>query len=222
MILTKKTLKIASKMLDCASTDVMRYQIQCLKIEKTVDGVTRMVATDGHKMAVRYIQDGTMVTRDLFLPHIEGKKHLSNLLREIKKLPDEIEIRGEDIAGQVRFEFGGAILKLETSQGVPNYPDIDAVIPNPTGFIEFALNADYIAQIAEALQDHPSHKGVIFRVSEQSAPVIVRAIGDEKTRDIGVIMPMRTNIMEAWPNEVYKELKKIEKGASYTEEQATA
>lgn len=216
MQITKNALKIASKMLDCASTDVTRFQIQSLKIEKTDSvGVTRFIATDGHKLAIRYVQDETRISQDLFLSRVDAEKPLKALIKELKKLPENFILECKDAPENsnlpVRFEFGASILKAETAHAIPNYPEVDQVIPSRTGYIEFALNAEYIMQIAQALQDNPAHKGLVFRVFDQASPVVVRAIADERSRDIGVIMPMRTNIMEAWPLDVYKAVRKADK-----------
>lgn len=115
-----------------ASSDETRYNLNGVYLERLPEGgVARMVATDGHRLALidRAIEGGLEgLTRGVILP----RKGLS----ELKRLLDESA--GEEGAGQLKvairensglFLVGETLLVMRLIEGA--FPDYRAVIPKP-------------------------------------------------------------------------------------------
>jgi DNA polymerase-3 subunit beta len=154
---SKLLLDMLEKTVFASSNDESRFNLNGTLIEQNDDKI-RMVATDGHRLAMCEAEPGLKLTSSVLVP----KKSLNELRRILENAPETVSIGFEEknmmIASQEIF------MSLRLLDG--EYPDYNRVLP-PRGETPITLNRGRLLQTARrvAVLTSERNKGITLAVS---------------------------------------------------------
>ena len=169
----------------CAAKQDTRYYLKGACIDMNTGGCPQLIATDGHRMSVSYVEVDTNAPRDdsqYIIPR--------EILEWIVKIKKATLIRVEFHGTRVEASCNGASISAPLIDA--RYPDWRRVVnrsDNRTPTLDIGISAEYLGDVAK-WQKHLGYNvpnGALFEFDGPSSPIRVKA-DDENYM---VIMPVR-------------------------------